>query len=79
MIYKILPEPKNYLYLQQQGQWQYIDIPCPVAVRDYTLYMGGVDKGDQYCQYYNKYNNTLTLNYVVLIFNTTRNSNTRTS
>ena len=29
-----------------------IDIPCPVAVRDYSKFMGGVDLADQMFQYY---------------------------
>ena len=37
---------------QPNGQFQQQDIPCPQMVVDYTKYMGGVNRADQYIQYY---------------------------
>lgn len=37
---------------QPNGQFQQQDIPCPQMVVDYTQYMGGVDRANQYTQYY---------------------------
>ncbi|CAC5385904.1 unnamed protein product [Mytilus coruscus] len=38
--------------VQIDGQFDKADIPCPKIIVDYTKYMGGVDKADQYIQYY---------------------------
>lgn len=38
--------------LKVDGRWHKEEIPCPKAVRDYTRYMGGVDRADQMSQYY---------------------------
>lgn len=37
---------------QDNGQFRRQDIACPKMVADYIKYMGGVDKADQYTQYY---------------------------
>jgi len=38
--------------VQVEGQFTRQQIPCPQLIADYTSYMGGVDKCDQYIQYY---------------------------
>ncbi|CAG2241919.1 unnamed protein product [Mytilus edulis] len=37
---------------QADGIFQRQEIPCPQMISDYTQYMGGVDRADQYIQYY---------------------------
>lgn len=37
---------------QENGQFVQQNIPCPKMILDYTKYMGGVDRADQYIQYY---------------------------
>ena len=37
---------------RKKGDGSSIDVDCPVAIVDYNQYMGGVDRGDQYMQYY---------------------------
>ncbi|XP_071151167.1 piggyBac transposable element-derived protein 4-like [Mytilus edulis] len=38
--------------VQQEGQFQRQQLQCPKMVADYTSHMGGVDRCDQYIQYY---------------------------
>ena len=38
---------------RKKGDGSVVDVECPVSIVDYNQYMGGVDKGDQYRQYYN--------------------------
>ncbi|CAG2242476.1 unnamed protein product [Mytilus edulis] len=38
--------------VQVDGQFNKADIPCPKIIVDYTKYIGGVDRADQYIQYY---------------------------
>ena len=37
---------------RKKGDGSSIDVECPVSIVDYNQYMGGVDRGDQYMQYY---------------------------
>ena len=37
---------------RKKGDGSIIDFECPVCIVDYNQYMGGVDRGDQYRQYY---------------------------
>lgn len=38
--------------VKENGRFARREVACPVAVQDYTRYMGGVDRADQYAQYY---------------------------
>ena len=38
---------------RKKGDGSVMDVECPVSIVDYNQYMGGVDRGDQYRQYYN--------------------------
>ena len=37
---------------RKKGDGSIIEVSCPHAIIDYNQYMGGVDRGDQYCKYY---------------------------
>ena len=37
---------------RKKGDGSYANLDCPVCIADYNMYMGGVDKGDQYRKYY---------------------------
>ena len=39
--------------LRQQRDGSRIPVPFPESIIDYNRYMGGVDRGDQLCSYYN--------------------------
>ena len=38
---------------RKKGDGSVVDVECPVSIIDYNQYMGRVDRGDQYRQYYN--------------------------
>lgn len=38
--------------VRENGRFTRVPIDCPVAIQDYTKNMGGVDRADQYAQYY---------------------------
>ena len=42
----------NVSVQRRQKDGTRVDVPCPESVALYNQYMGGVDKGDQLCQYY---------------------------